>query len=402
MSAELEFEIEDEESQEEQLASDEKEISELVVYGTDWTTATILDQMKRGNIQLNPRFQRRDAWNIGRKSRFIESLMLGLPVPPIVLASSLEEKGKYIVLDGKQRLLTILQFYGCSDIAKNNLFKFKELELKPVLNSMNYQDISSHLIERSILDSLDNQTIRTSIIRNWKSQSLLHKIFLRLNTESTPLAPQELRQALNAGEFTGFVDDEAISRDSLKLIYPQTPDYRMRDTELLLRYLSYYFFIEDYSGNLKSFLDKTCKVMNESWDVRQNDVKIAIESFDQSVAALVEIFGKKYFSHVWLDDKNQYQVRFNRAVFDVLMFYFDNDSVREKARENAREVEQEFKRLCKDSPEFVRSVERTSKNLNETQTRFRLWGESLSKVLGVSLRVPVLNENKRFELRKVG
>ncbi|MFM5890715.1 MAG: DUF262 domain-containing protein, partial [Dolichospermum sp.] len=83
---------------------------------------TILDQLIRNNIQLTPRFQRRDAWDITLKSRFIESLILGFPVPQIVLAVNRQEKGKFIVLDGKQRLLTILQFYGGSDerISNNN------------------------------------------------------------------------------------------------------------------------------------------------------------------------------------------------------------------------------------------------------------------------------------------
>ncbi|MEI6063153.1 MAG: DUF262 domain-containing protein, partial [Pseudanabaena sp. ELA748] len=54
-----------------------EEIADILVTGTDWTTATLLDQLVRENIQLNPRFQRRDAWTIDRKSRFIESIILG-------------------------------------------------------------------------------------------------------------------------------------------------------------------------------------------------------------------------------------------------------------------------------------------------------------------------------------
>ena len=96
---------------EEKRISELDEISEIVVSGTDWTTETILHQIIGGNIELNPRFQRRDAWSKIRKSRFIESIVLGFPIPQIVLANN-KERGKYIVLDGKQRLLTILQFYG--------------------------------------------------------------------------------------------------------------------------------------------------------------------------------------------------------------------------------------------------------------------------------------------------
>jgi Protein of unknown function DUF262 len=97
--------------------ADEQDVSEqlapgsvaAVVTGTDWTTETVVSQLKRGNIQLDPRFQRRDAWKRDRKSRFIESLIVGLPIPQIVLAESKRERGRFIVLDGKQRLLSILQ-----------------------------------------------------------------------------------------------------------------------------------------------------------------------------------------------------------------------------------------------------------------------------------------------------
>lgn len=54
---------------------------DAVVAASDWTTQTILSQLERGNIDLNPDFQRRQAWRIGLKSQFIESLILGIPVP---------------------------------------------------------------------------------------------------------------------------------------------------------------------------------------------------------------------------------------------------------------------------------------------------------------------------------
>ena len=57
--------------------------SKAVVWGTDWTAETIINQLDKNNIELNPDFQRRDAWDIIKKSKLIESLILGLPVPPI-------------------------------------------------------------------------------------------------------------------------------------------------------------------------------------------------------------------------------------------------------------------------------------------------------------------------------
>ena len=89
---------------------DRNTFSEAVLWSTDWTTETIISQLKKKNIELYPSFQRRDAWGPDRKCRFIESIILGLPIPQIILAERKDKKGSYIVIDGKQRLLSIRQF----------------------------------------------------------------------------------------------------------------------------------------------------------------------------------------------------------------------------------------------------------------------------------------------------
>lgn len=82
------------------------------MFATDWTADTIINQLGKGNIRLDPAFQRRDAWTIQRRSKFIESLILGLPIPQLVLAEGPEGKGTFLVIDGKQRLLSLQQFAG--------------------------------------------------------------------------------------------------------------------------------------------------------------------------------------------------------------------------------------------------------------------------------------------------
>src|SRR5438552_1026738 len=95
------------ESEEDITGVSASSLSSTVVWGTDWTAATIVDQLRRQTIYLDPAFQRRDAWTDDRKSRFIESLILGLPIPQLVLAEKKRDKGKFIVIDGKQRLLSL-------------------------------------------------------------------------------------------------------------------------------------------------------------------------------------------------------------------------------------------------------------------------------------------------------
>mgnify|MGYP000040157213 CR=1 FL=1 len=85
------FETDGEENEEE-LNIDLSKFNQAVIWGTDWTTETMARQLEKGNIDLNPSFQRRDAWSEQEKSRLIESLMLGFPVPPIILAENKQKK----------------------------------------------------------------------------------------------------------------------------------------------------------------------------------------------------------------------------------------------------------------------------------------------------------------------
>src|SRR5689334_14819307 len=80
--------VSDAEGEEDLSSLTPRAISQSVVFSTDWTTETILRQLDKGNIEMDPAYQRRDAWRAVRKSKFIESLMLGLPIPQLVFAES--------------------------------------------------------------------------------------------------------------------------------------------------------------------------------------------------------------------------------------------------------------------------------------------------------------------------
>ncbi|MBE5229998.1 MAG: DUF262 domain-containing protein [Microcystis aeruginosa PMC 728.11] len=372
-----------------------KEISETVVAGSDWTTATIRDQLIRENIQLNPRFQRRDAWNITRKSRFIESLILGFPVPLIVLAANNKEKGKFIVLDGKQRLLTILQFYGDS-ATPNNSFTLKDLEFLDNLNGCQYQDLKNDFNLNDISHQLDNQTIRTIVIRNWKTENFLHKIFLRLNVENTPLSSQELRQALHPGGFINFLDDRAIESQALKKIFKSSyPDFRMRDTDILLRYVAFHYYLSDYRGDLKGFLDNACVSLNARWDQNSEEIKNIIDQFEKAVQTTINIFGEKNFSRLWLPESATYRSQFNRAILDVMVFYFCDDLIRAAAEKNKEQVEEAFKSLFRTAIDrFKNAVLINTHTKQSTYDRFHLWGQALSKVLDINFNIPQMEDNR--------
>jgi hypothetical protein len=347
---------------------------DAVVLSTDWTAETLLGQIARGNIALDPVFQRRDAWDRPRKSRFIESLVVGLPVPQVVLAEKPGERGAFIVLDGKQRLLTLSQF------AEGSL-QLRRLELRPDLNGRYYEDLPSE--ERN---AFDNQTIRTVVVRNWKSDKFLYAVFLRLNTGNLPLSPQELRTALHPGAFVQFTADFTAGSDAFKAMLNLTkPDFRMRDAELLVRYFAYEEFLPAYGGNLKPFLDMVCERLNESWDASANDeIRRRAEACEEGIKATLEIFGDNAFRR-W--NQTKYERPFNRAVFDVMLFYFRMPEVRAAALDHADAVASAFQEICGE-PEFTEALSRTTKTIDAIYLRLSRWGEALGDVVGKDLPVP--------------
>jgi hypothetical protein len=381
----VEFTV-DADSDESEVSVSAREVSQAVVSSTDWTTQTILFQLEHGNIGLNPRFQRRDAWTRSRKSRFVESLMLGLPVPQIVLAERRDARGKYIVLDGKQRLLSLLQYTGKSE-GKNNAFPLVDLEIRTELERKKYSDLTEDVLLREDLDSFHNQTIRSVVIRNWPNIDFLHTVFLRLNTGSVSLSPQELRQALFPGPFADYVDSAAAeSRPLQRLLKIKEPDFRMRDVELLVRFLAFSFVLNDYAGSLKPFLDNACERFNSSWAENESKIKTQTTAFDDAVSAGEAIFGIEGVGRKWSD--GAFQSRLNRAVLDVTTFYFSNAPIREAAIARRDAVCAAFKHLCESDDVFRTSIETTTKSLTATYERLRRWGEALDATLDIAIPLP--------------
>lgn len=363
-------------------------IRQAVVTATDWTTETILTQINKGNILLNPSFQRRDAWNKKRKSKFIESLVLGLPVPQLVLAESKDSRGKYLVLDGKQRLLSIRQFAASQDDPIFLQLKLSGLEVRKDLNGKSLQNFQSDLELFDDLAAFENQPVRTVIIKNWPNEVFLYHVFLRLNTGSVSLSPQELRQALHPGRFVNFVDKSSRESPALRnILNNDKPDFRMRDAELLVRFFAFSYFLSTYSGNLKSFLDKACKTLNAQWDAEEVKIQQLLVEFENAHTSIRSVFGANAYRK-WTTDG--FETRFNRAIFDVMMFVFQRPQVREILSANADKVVDIFKDLCSNQPDFLSSIEQTTKSLSATYSRLFLWSERLNIQFDTELKVPKL------------
>ncbi|MFD8173635.1 DUF262 domain-containing protein [Streptomyces sp. NPDC059709] len=395
---ELEWDDADGEAEDTSESVSSEDVTRAVVTDTDWTAETILSQLRRGNIQLNPRFQRRDAWTKPRKSRFIESLILGLPIPQIVLAEDKNRRGKFIVLDGKQRLLALRQFAAGSSFSVADGeedfkgFSLTGLEVREDLRLATLKKMEKNDEYLDDLNAFLNETIRTVVVRRWPNEDFLNLVFLRLNTGSVKLSPQELRQALHPGPFTDYLDDAATDSKWLRrALRNEKPDFRMRDVEVLLRYFGFQFLLEEYTGNLKKFLDDTVNYLNAEWDSSEEEIRAYGTACDQAIEATFEIFGDNAF-YRW--SGTRYEGRFNRAVFDIMVYYFTDESIAQRAVERKDAVEATFQALCEMNPKFVESIQTTTKTPSATHRRLSLWGQELAEATEMDIDIPTLEENR--------
>jgi hypothetical protein len=358
------------------------------VSATDWTIETIVQQMRKGRIDLNPKFQRRSAWTDPTKSRFVESAILTYPIPQVVLAERLDRPGHFFVIDGKQRLLALRQFYaGMGDSADKD---FEPLQLTglTILTDLKGSSLADLETKRAdLFDAFENHTIRTVVIRNWEVEDFLYTLFLRLNTGSVPLSPQELRQALVPGDFVDFVDfTSGDSRGLQRLLGNKGPDRRMVDAEIMVRFLGFHLSPIEYRGNLKVFLDGICSFYNERWDSAAENVERALEQMEASIEAAQSIFGSETACHKW--SGTRWERSFNRAIFDVQIGAFANADVREAALPQAEALRERFMSLCVDDADFSRAVSTTTKSLDATRERFGKWYAVVSEVTGQTLDLP--------------
>ncbi|WP_026899356.1 DUF262 domain-containing protein [Daejeonella oryzae] len=365
--------------------------SEAVLWSTDWTTETIVSQLKKGNIELSPNFQRRDAWGSDRKSKFIESIILGLPIPQIILAERKDKRGSYIVIDGKQRLLSIRQFASNDVNDEFEPLKLVGLKVLDDLNGKVYSQLIAEIDYNNYITAFENQTIRTIIIRNWPNHNFLYTVFLRLNTGSLPLSPQELRQALNPGLFTSFADAFSAQNEEIKrALKIKKPDYRMRDVEVVVRFFAFKNYIDTYTGNLKEFLDGTCEKLNREYIKSEKRIHDQANELTESIKATYLIFEENAFSKF---SDGTYTGIFNRPVYDIMSYYFSIPEIRDEAVRKRQDVKKLFESLCTHDIDFLRSLETSTKNIEPTMKRYNTWGTKLKDVLQKEFKIPTKTDD---------
>ncbi|MDB9455159.1 DUF262 domain-containing protein [Dolichospermum circinale] len=267
---------------------------EVEYYGADFPVDTLVKRMAEKEFII-PGFQRKYVWKEEEASRFIETLLLGLPSPSLFLAKDKFSK-KYLVIDGQQRLKT-LQYFFQGFFEDGTVFKLKNVV-------QHLEGLTYSTLPPSERRELDNAIIHCIIISESYDPQGIFYLFERLNTTGTPLNPQEIRNAIYHGYFSELLQD--LSRNETWRELYGKDDIRANEQEHILRFLALHFDLENYSGNMKNFLNQFM-LKNKDLDIiSENEIK---NIFIKTIDFLKNCIGSKVFY-----EKKKFQILFDSVM----------------------------------------------------------------------------------------
>ena len=271
----------------------------ITSYGADYPVDSLVKRVKSKDVHIPP-FQRQYVWPLTRASRFVESLLLGLPVPGVFLSRE-RDSGKLLVIDGQQRLLTLRDFYDGIFTPTGRRFALKYLASR-------FEGLTYETLEDDDRRRLDDSIIHATVVRQdepSEDDSSVYLIFERLNTGGMPLSAQEIRACIYYGSFNELLkelNEDAKWREVFGRMHT-----RMRDRELILRFLALNFGWDTYTPPMKAFLNK---FMAGNRKLSGNDLSRYRDAFLRTIDLVYRSIGPRAFRPIRV---------LNAAVFDAVM-----------------------------------------------------------------------------------
>lgn len=228
----------------------------------------------RGNICLDPDFQRNEVWSTRQKSELIESVVMGIPLPLIYLAETME--GKLVIVDGRQRLTTFFRYL-------DNEFAINGLKIMTELNSCRFRDLENDVNKSKYAAEIEDFQLVIQIIKYPTPDRVRFDIFDRVNRGGTPLNNQEMRNALYQGPATRLLNELAESEEFKAATGHSVSPLHMKDKYIILRALSFYLWkkqllkkkngeIVVYRSDIEEFLGYAMEYLN--WVDEQSRVEL--------------------------------------------------------------------------------------------------------------------------------
>lgn len=317
----------------------------------DMSFGELMNMYSNDELVIDPEFQRLFRWDLEQRTRFIESLLLGIPIPSVFVAEDTD--GRWEIVDGLQRLSTILSFFGM-------------LKHTPEKNGW-------HLMAGDVVESLDGLgvadlpikyqlNIKRSVCRievvKWDSNyDMRYELFNRLNTGGSPLTDQEIRNCIFRGisvDFTNLIKKLSSNIDFIELVQPtQKQQDELYLDELVLRFFSLFESHEKVNKNLSEHMTEYMKMATKD----EVDYEGKVEVFNR-VVKIVSPLGRSALS----GRNGQFSTSLYDGIFNGVagnIDYFersDESKLREKV--DALKDDEEFKKVSGVSSNYKERVKK--------------------------------------------
>lgn len=229
----------------------------------EFTIEFLVKKFDEGDIYI-PDYQRDFVWSLERRSKFIESVILGLPIPFIFVAdvADAEKEGDLEIVDGSQRIRTLSSFM-------KNEFPLQTLDILTEMNKLYYRDLSVTRQKRFV-----NTSLKMIVISEQSDPDVRFMMFERINTGSDELNSMERRKGINRGVFTDFIYNECATHPLFKELTAFTDKVAKRGEaeELILRYFAYSERYDKATDSPSEFLDTYMREKNKEFSEQEKTV----------------------------------------------------------------------------------------------------------------------------------
>lgn len=318
----------------EEAEEDEQDVItyQISYYPTDFTLKGYLDKWNSRQLVIPP-FQREYIWDQVRASKLIESFLWGLPVPGVFLYKQ-RRTNKLIVIDGHQRIMSVIRYF--KNQFDDKIFRLKNVH--PKWDGKTFEELNEP--DRY---QLEDTVLRATVIQQLdpKDDSSIYHVFERLNTGGINLNPMEIRKCVYLGKTFSLLEELNMNECWRQIVGKSRPDKRLRDAELILRTLAFHDGWENYTKPMKKFLNDYLVVKNKMEGAKlERSLSTTREEFAKVCQYVIEQLGEKPFHlrrrlnyavmdstmtfafQAMCDGITNFKKRFNRLIKDKI--YFEN------------------------------------------------------------------------------
>ncbi|WP_315462838.1 DUF262 domain-containing protein [Sphingomonas sp. S6] len=218
----------------------------------DMSVRQLIDMVESGVVDIAPDYQRHFVWDDQRESELIESIFLGIPVPSLYMATNSD--ATWEVVDGVQRLSTLIHFCG-SDDARRRIERPKKLELNGLRKLDSFNGANFDNLPRSIQLTFTLRPLRVTTLNDKSDKHVRYDLFERLNTGGVKLHAQEIRNCVLGGRFRDIIKELASDENFRSVV--ALPNNEIREAtyeEMILRFFAFYQSYLDFDHDVESFL----------------------------------------------------------------------------------------------------------------------------------------------------